>query len=40
MNNLVLKNIPNCMKGINPEDVIAVGSSGLEDGFSGPALLS
>ncbi|KAJ5931925.1 Major facilitator superfamily domain general substrate transporter [Penicillium verrucosum] len=39
MNNLLLKNIPKYMKGINPEEVIAAGSSGLEEVFSGSALL-
>ncbi|KAJ5877415.1 hypothetical protein N7455_000880 [Penicillium solitum] len=36
----LLKNIPKYMKCINREDVIAVGSRGLEDGMSVPALLS
>ncbi|KGO78011.1 Major facilitator superfamily domain, general substrate transporter [Penicillium italicum] len=39
MNNLLLKNIPKYMKGINPEEVITTGSSGLEEAFSGSALL-
>ncbi|KAJ5406879.1 Major facilitator superfamily domain general substrate transporter [Penicillium sp. CMV-2018d] len=39
MNNLLLKSIPKYMKGINPEEVIAAGSSGLEEVFSGSALL-
>ncbi|CAI7625259.1 unnamed protein product [Penicillium viridicatum] len=39
MNNLLLKTIPKYMKGINPEEVIAAGSSGLEEVFSGSALL-
>lgn len=39
MNNLLLKNIPKYMKSINPEEVIAAGSSGLEEVFSGSALL-
>ncbi|KAJ5997669.1 Major facilitator superfamily domain general substrate transporter [Penicillium canescens] len=39
MNNLLLKSIPKYMKGINPEEVIAAGSSGLEQVFSGSALL-
>ncbi|KAL4879941.1 hypothetical protein BJY04DRAFT_219746 [Aspergillus karnatakaensis] len=35
LNNLLLRNIPNHMPGVNPDDVLNAGSSGLQDVFQG-----